>query len=207
MRRLLQWFFLSACTAAGICGALIVAMWVSLDIRYGVVYFLSEHFDLNPPIASGQLARQVQALKRVALVDASGSLFDWKSSRRAIVWVNEWANWCVPCRMEFPAMKALQDRVGKDKLRIVLLSQPRYWAADKLAAKDMGLDFELVSPLKASEADLAATNLAKRSGQFLLPENTFMRSNGNGLRAFHAVRPWDSMTWESIIRHWYEGGR
>src|SRR5580698_2884362 len=92
-------------TIAGVVGAvalLIGAMWLSADVRYGVLYAVMEYVDLNGPISPTLLARQTQALHRVSLVDANGKPFDWNKSGHAIVWINEWANWCVPCRMEFP---------------------------------------------------------------------------------------------------------
>jgi thiol-disulfide isomerase/thioredoxin len=180
---------------------LVGAMWISPDVRYPVVYVLVEYFDLNPPVTSAQLDRQIQALHRVTLIDAQGRPFDWNARPHAIIWVNEWANWCVPCRMEFPAMKALQDRVGHDKLRIVLLSQPQFWDADKRTARELGLDFEMVAPQNASAADFKTIDLG------VFPNSSFMRANGEGLGSIRAPRPWDSAEWEAIVRRWYDGSR
>lgn len=191
-------------TLATLLGAILLlagTMWLSPDVRYRVAYYLVEHFDLNSPVSTAELNRQMAALHRVTLIDARGKPFDWNKQPHAIVWINQWANWCVPCRMEFPSMAALQSRVGKNELRIVLYSNPRDWEKDKRTAKELGLNFELISAKNASAADLNAIDLG------VMPNSTFARANGESLMAVRAPRPWDSAQWEAIIRHWYTGGR
>ncbi|MGH6872978.1 MAG: TlpA family protein disulfide reductase [Rhizomicrobium sp.] len=207
MRKFLVW-------TAGTVGAVLVAilalagaMWLSEDVRYGVVYVVSEHADLNPPIPQAQLIRQVAALRRAHLVGEDGRPLSLNTAPHTVVWVNAWANWCVPCRMEFPAMKALQDRVGRDKLRIVLFSQPRYWDADRRTAKELGLDFELATVKDPAGRDMADINLSKHADGFLLPEHTFIDGGGHGIVAMHAIRDWDSSGWDATIRGWAAAAR
>ncbi|HEY2070122.1 MAG TPA: hypothetical protein VGG48_11255 [Rhizomicrobium sp.] len=204
MRRFFKWAFGILGGVIGAFAILIAAMWLSEDVRYRVIYEVGKHVDLNSPVPQRAMDAQIAALKRVTLIDQNGKPFDWNAQPGAIIWVNEWANWCVPCRLEFGAMKALQDRVGPNKLRIVLFSQPQYWETDKRLAKQLGLDFEMVTAGDASEADLAAINLSKRaSSDFLLPESTFLHADGRGLIAMHELRDWDSSTWQAIVEHWY----
>ncbi|HEY1629913.1 MAG TPA: TlpA disulfide reductase family protein [Rhizomicrobium sp.] len=203
MRKFVKWTLLGLGGLFGAVLLLAAAMTVSTDVRYGVIYELGKHVDLNLPVPQAALDRQIAALKRADLVDQDGKPFDWNARPHAVIWFNEWAHWCVPCRMELPAMKALQGRVGRDRLRIVLFSQPKDWEADKTLAKDLGLDFELVTARNPAEADLAAINLAKRSRDFLLPETTFLRADGRGLIAMHELRDWDSAEWQANIERWY----
>ncbi|HEX3673036.1 MAG TPA: hypothetical protein VHU87_02075 [Rhizomicrobium sp.] len=206
MRKFWKWALIVLGGLIGSIALLIGAMWLSEDVRYGVIYAVMERVDLNPAIAPARLARQVEALHRTALIDENGRPFDWHASPHAIVWINEWANWCVPCRMEFAAMAALRERVGRDRLRIVLFSQPQYWDADKRLAKKLGLDFELVTAKDPAPQDMAAINLAKRPDDFLLPEHSFLRADGAGIEAMQTVRDWDSTAWETIIRRWQADG-
>ena len=171
MRVFLKGIGLIAAALALIILAILGAWELSPNFRYRAIYVLMEHFDLNPPIPAAALRRQSQALKAAVLTDANGKPFDWNVKPKAIIWINEWANWCVPCRMEFPAMQALQKRIGPDKLRIVLLSQPRYWEADKILAKTLGLGFELVTPMRASSSALATINLASKPDGAIFPGN------------------------------------
>ena len=162
------------------------AMWLSPGVRYSVAYYLVEHFDLNSPVSAAELNRQTAALHRVTLIDAHGKPFDWNAQPHAIIWINQWAYWCVPCRMEFASMAALQARVGKDKLRVVLYSTPDDWEMDKRTAEKLGLDFEMVSARNARASDLKAIDLR------VMPNSTFLRANGRGVMAIRAPRPWDS---------------
>jgi thiol-disulfide isomerase/thioredoxin len=201
MWRALKWLFGGIAVFAGAIGLLVAAMWISPDVRYGVAFWLAENFDLNPPVTAVELEKQTAALKRVTLIDAAGKTFDWNAKPRAVIWVNQWANWCVPCRMEFADMKALQDRVGRDRLRIVLLSQPKYWEADKRTAKELGLPFEMAVPRNASPHDAKAIDFG------IMPSSTFMRANGEGIMAVRAPRPWNSAAWAEIVSDWYAKGR
>lgn len=200
MKRILKIVGIGVVSLFGAFLLLIGAMWLSPDVRYRVAYLAVEHFDLNAPTSAAKFRAQIQALHRVRLIDPKGNTFDWNAQPHAIIWINQWAYWCVPCRMEFPAMQALQARVGKDRLRIVLYSTPNDWTTDKRTARRLGLDFEMVSPKNASAADLKAIDLG------ILPNSSFMRANGKGLASIRAPRPWDSAKWEAIIRHWYDGG-
>jgi hypothetical protein len=202
MRKFWKWVLIALGGAAAAITLLIGAMWLSEDVRYAVIYWAMERVDLNPAIPHATLARQVDALHRTALIGENGRPFDWHKSPHAIIWINEWANWCVPCRMEFAAMAALRERVGRDRLRIVLFSQPQYWDADKRLARQLGLDFELVTAKYPAPRDMAAINLARHPGDFLLPEHSFLHADGTGIEAMQTVRDWDSTAWETIIRRW-----
>ena len=197
MWRVLKWLFGGIAAFAVAIGLLAAAMWASLDVRYGVVFWLVENFDLNSPVTAVELKNQTAALRRVTLIDATGKPFDWNAKPRAVIWINRWANWCVPCRMEFADMKALQNRVGGDKLRIVLLSEPKYWDADKRTAKELRLTFEMAVPRNASARD------AKEIDFGVMPSSTFMRANGQGIMAVRAPRPWNSAKWTEIVSDWY----
>ena len=137
------------------------------------------------------------------------SVFDWHKEPHAVVWLNLWSYFCAPCRIEFPEMAALRARVGRDRLRIVRLSQPQYWERDKALAKELGLDFELVTPQNASIEQLAAIDFATaKDGRVhgeICPSSSFQRADGEGLVAYRAPGSWDSDRWEEKIQRWHSG--
>lgn len=203
----------SALALAGVFGVLVLfaaVLWISPRARYRAAYLLVEHTDVNGEISAAQLARHARALRHATLVDAAGHRFDWQAQRRAIIWVNQWSYWCIPCRMEFPAMQALQDRVGRDKLRIVLYSQPQNWRQDQAEARLLGLTFELITAKDASVEDRAAIALGNvkqgRAVNWILPSNSFVRASGEGLAAWQSPRDWDGAAWATRIDAWYEQG-
>jgi hypothetical protein len=65
------------------------------------------------------------------------------------------------CRARQQTIVVVLKSLHRRKFHATRYAPVRPWAADKLAAKAFGLDFELASPLKASEADLAAIKSRK----------------------------------------------
>ncbi len=206
--RILKWAgigFLGVVVAVGLLAA---AMWASADVRYREFSVAAElvNDDVSPEVAE----RHFHAVRNVALIDADGKPFDWNKAPHAVVWFNLWPYFCAPCRIEFPAMAALRARVGHDKLRIVLFSQPEYWERDKKLAKELGLDFELVTTQDAPLEQLAAIGFGvAKEGKVhgvIFPSSSFQSADGHGLAAYRAPGEWDSDRWEEKIRRWYDGG-
>ena len=209
MPRPLKWTLIGVGSFLGVIAALILALILSKDFLYRLAYFVAANFDVNDAVTPDQAQLHFHTLKAVKLIDVHGHPFDWNAGGKAVIWINEWSYFCAPCIIEFADMKALQERVGKDKLRVVLLSQPEFWKKDKKKSSGTRLEFEQVVPQNASVEDLAAIKFGKvKNGKAVgevFPSSSFMRANGVGLAAFRSPRPWDSMKWENIIRGWYNG--
>jgi thiol-disulfide isomerase/thioredoxin len=56
----------------------------------------------------------------LALTDHHGAPHALTAYRDRVILVNFWATWCEPCREEMPALQALQDKLGTE--RIVVLA-------------------------------------------------------------------------------------
>jgi thiol-disulfide isomerase/thioredoxin len=56
----------------------------------------------------------------LALPDHHGAPHALTAYRNRVILVNFWATWCEPCRVEMPALQALQDKLGKE--RVVVLA-------------------------------------------------------------------------------------
>jgi thiol-disulfide isomerase/thioredoxin len=56
----------------------------------------------------------------LALTDHRGMPHALSTYRNRVILVNFWATWCGPCREEMPALQALQDKLGKE--RVVVLA-------------------------------------------------------------------------------------
>jgi thiol-disulfide isomerase/thioredoxin len=210
MHRALKWTLMIVGSLAGAIAVPIFFLWTSIDLRYRTAYFVAAHFDVNAAVTPAEAERHFHALKAAKLVDAKDRPFDWNAGGNAVIWVNQWAYWCAPCILEFADMKRLEERVGKNRLRIVLLSQPEYWERDKAKAKTLGVDFEMAVPQGTSVADMAAIRFGKvKNGRvvgWILPNSSFMRADGEGLAAFRSPKTWNSAEWETTIARWYSDG-
>ena len=56
------------------------------------------------------------------LVTADGQPLDLNKFQGKAVFVNLWATWCVPCRVEMPGIEALAARMDTSKVAFVLIS-------------------------------------------------------------------------------------
>ncbi|HKZ36062.1 MAG TPA: TlpA disulfide reductase family protein [Chryseolinea sp.] len=57
--------------------------------------------------------------------DLQGKVIDFKTFKGKTIFLNIWATWCGPCRIEMPSIQKLYDQVDKDKIVFVMLSIDR----------------------------------------------------------------------------------
>jgi thiol-disulfide isomerase/thioredoxin len=58
----------------------------------------------------------------LSLTDQHGTNHTLAAYRGRVVLVNFWATWCAPCREEMPALQALQQRLGKERLAVLAVN-------------------------------------------------------------------------------------
>lgn len=85
-------------------------------------------------VAALAMAQTPLRLPELTFRDASGAerkLSDW---RGRTVLLNLWATWCVPCRLEMPALDALQAKLGDKDFEVVAVNidtrdtdKPKAW--------------------------------------------------------------------------------
>lgn len=51
-----------------------------------------------------------------------GEIVNMETFKGKVVFLNLWATWCGPCRVEMPSIEALYNSVDKDKVAFVMLS-------------------------------------------------------------------------------------
>lgn len=54
--------------------------------------------------------------------DLQGTVVNFKEFKGKTIFLNIWATWCGPCRIEMPSIQKLYDKVDKDKVAFILLS-------------------------------------------------------------------------------------
>lgn len=57
-----------------------------------------------------------------AVKDLDGKKLDMKDLKGKVIFLNLWATWCGPCRVEMPSIQNLYNTVDKDKVAFVMLS-------------------------------------------------------------------------------------
>ncbi|HEU5291615.1 MAG TPA: TlpA disulfide reductase family protein [Cyclobacteriaceae bacterium] len=55
----------------------------------------------------------------------AGEALDFNQFKGKVVFINLWATWCGPCRVEMPSIQELYNGLDKDKIQFVILSLDR----------------------------------------------------------------------------------
>ena len=108
--------------------------------------------------------------------------------RDKVIFVNVWATWCGPCRMEMPAIQALHDSMKTDNVAFVLVSEEEPETVQEYIEKN-----EFRFPVYVSRGDLPdefqsdgipATFIVDRQGHVVLRSVGASDWNSNGCRAY-----------------------
>ncbi|HEX6534450.1 MAG TPA: TlpA disulfide reductase family protein [Gemmatimonadaceae bacterium] len=94
------------------------------------------------PVSVGSKAPDFHA-RTLDAAPATKSLDDYRGQ---VVLLNIWATWCLPCRVEMPAIEDLQRTMGPRGLKVVAVSidDPGQEEAVRDFAKKYGLTFEIL---------------------------------------------------------------
>ncbi|HVO25333.1 MAG TPA: TlpA disulfide reductase family protein [Candidatus Margulisiibacteriota bacterium] len=125
-----------------------------------------------------------------SLRDLDGHVRHLSDFRGKVVFLNLWATWCPPCRMEMPSMERLHQRLrGKDFVMLAVSEDETGAAAVQPFIQEMGLTFPVLLDTEGT--------LPSRYGVTGYPE-TFLIDRG-GRVVHHTIGPedWDS---ESVYR-------
>lgn len=93
--------------------------------------------------------------------DLEGNRIAMETLRGKVIFLNLWATWCGPCRMEMPGIQALYDKVDKDKIIFVMLSIDRDEDKDKIVRylKKNAYTFKAYQPSGALTAQLTIPSI------------------------------------------------
>lgn len=95
--------------------------------------------DRIAPLARGEvaavtIAREPRVLPELKFQDGNGSVRSLADWRGRTVLLNLWATWCVPCRIEMPALDKLQAELGSPSFEVVAVNidtrdedKPKSW--------------------------------------------------------------------------------
>jgi len=126
-----------------------------------------------------------------ALPDLKGATHRLADYRGKVVFVNLWATWCPPCRMEMPAMERLYQRMrGRDFTMLAISEDEGGAAAVAPFVAELGLSFPVLLDPDA--------RLSPRFGATGYPETFILDRNGNVVNHIIGPAAWDS---EEMMRY------
>ena len=140
-----------------------------------------------------QLPRRAVQAVSFDLQDLAGATHSLDSYRGAVVFLNFWATWCGPCRVEMPALQALHERLATatDFAMIAVNLQEDAGQVQRFVA-EMELSFQI---LLDSSGEIAATYGART-----LPMSYLIDKDGSILARIIGIRSWDEPEFEQLFR-------
>ena len=80
--------------------------------------------------------------------DLNGTVIDFKSFKGKTLFLNVWATWCGPCRIEMPSIQKLYEKVNNDEIVFVMLAVDDRNSFDKVVnfVKEKGYTFPVYVP-------------------------------------------------------------
>jgi thiol-disulfide isomerase/thioredoxin len=64
--------------------------------------------------------------------DLKGTVIDFKDFKGKTIFLNVWATWCGPCRVEMPSIQQLYNKVDKEKIVFIMLAVDDRKSFDKV---------------------------------------------------------------------------
>ena len=83
-----------------------------------------------------------------SIKDLNGKVVDVKDLKGTTIFLNLWATWCGPCRMEMPSIQSLYNQVDNKKIMFIMLSIDRESDIEKIRSyiKDKEYTFPVYTP-------------------------------------------------------------
>ncbi len=118
-----------------------------------------------------------------------------------IVLVNFWATWCLPCRVEMPALNRLEAALGGPDFAVLPI------ALDREGAEIVVPYYEEVGLDRLPIAIDADNGTADALGIKQLPTTILVNRDGMGIGYYLGPAEWDSSDAQDLMRWYIEQGR
>ncbi len=98
-----------------------IGLLLVVAITVGIVLFNREYGGTSITDPGATLPKVGDHLAAIPLTDATGAPFDMATLAGRPIWINIWASWCAPCRIEMPDLQAAYDQEKQLHPDLVLL--------------------------------------------------------------------------------------
>lgn len=158
---------------AGLASLIVLPLFWLLSLGFG-----------NDPHAVPFVLNDTPA-KTFALTTLDGKPFDLAAQRGKPVVLNFWATWCVPCKAEYPVLKAASEALGEHVAFAGLLYQDDEKAA-KAFMKTYPLPFpQLLDPDSRVAMDYGVTGVPET---FFIDAKGIIKKKHNGVLTYATLR-------------------
>ena len=183
---------------------------MTMTFRWVVLIFVASLWGCDSgysesPMVGGESAQTVAysrpAINTLApafrLMDLDGAVHSLPAYRGKVVFLNFWATWCGPCKVEMPAMEALYQAFRSQGMEILAVSVDQQGAAVTRPFKEaMGLSFPI---LHDSDYQVGLTYGART-----LPMTYVIDRKGIIRQRVFGARDWNSPEARNLMRELLE---
>ncbi|GAA3861734.1 TlpA disulfide reductase family protein [Celeribacter arenosi] len=132
-------------------------------------------------------------INTVSITDLDGAVDDLAQYAGKLVIVNLWATWCVPCRVEMPALDALAAEYGDDGLVVLPIATGRN---AKRAITEFYKEANITTlPIRLDPKG----QLARELGVFGLPGTIVISPEGKEIARMKGDAEWFSQSARAIV--------
>jgi thiol-disulfide isomerase/thioredoxin len=118
------------------------------------------------------------------LEDLDGRMRKLSSFQGKVVFLNFWATWCGPCRVEMPSMQRMYDELKSEGLEIVAVDLQE----TERQVKSFVEEFDLSFPVLLDKSGIVGATYAIRS----IPTTYLIDRGGSILARAIGAREWDA---------------
>ena len=142
------------------------------------------------------IARERQDAPEIALEDLTGNKVSLSSYRGSVVFLNFWATWCAPCRVEMPSMERLYQQLKDDQFVILAVDLQETGETVREFADELGLTF----PILLDSMGIAGAGY----GVSGIPTTYLVDKEGRLVARLIGSREWDTTGTLEILRELME---
>jgi thiol-disulfide isomerase/thioredoxin len=113
-----------------------------------------------------------------SLQDLNRNTIDVESLKGKTLFINVWATWCGPCRVEMPSIQSLYDQVDHDKIAFIMLALDQKDPHRKVESyiREKGFTFPVYLPSgslppQLQVSTIPATLVVNKEGKIVFQEN------------------------------------
>ena len=132
--------------------------------------------------------------------DLNGQAVRLSAQRGKVVFLNIWATWCPPCRMEMPAMEELSKKLSGDDFVMLAVSEDDGGAQ---LVRDFVKEFQLSFPVLVDPSG----DVGRRFGVYGYPETFIIDREGRVVARYIGPRDWRDPGIVQTIRTLIDEGR
>jgi thiol-disulfide isomerase/thioredoxin len=149
-------------------------------------------------VAAFQAAKDADDLSPIAFKAPDGSDVTLASFAGRTVLVNLWATWCVPCRVEMPALDRLEASTGSEQFAVVPINiDLRDPDRAKAFLTEIGVK---ALPFYSDPTTGVFQDMKKRGLAFGLPTTVLIDGKGCRIGSVSGPAEWDSEDAKALIR-------